>query len=62
MMNLLESLVEREQHPFGARALKSFLPLHRRSSHAPAQNEGLTPGKIPMNEGNSHGAFAHRRS
>ena len=60
--DLLESLVERKQHPFGSRALNSFLPLHRHSSHARAQNEGLTFSKIPMNESNSHGAFAHCRS
>jgi hypothetical protein len=32
--DLLEPLVKREERPFGARAPKSFLPLHRRSSHA----------------------------
>ena len=59
MMICSKFLVEREQHPFGARALKSFLPLHRCSSHA---SLGLTSCKIAMDEGDGHGAFARCRS
>ena len=58
--DLLEFFVKREQRPLGLRAPKSFLPLHRLSSHASCANERLTPGKITMDERHDHGAFTHR--